>query len=173
MLLALIGFYLLLLAGGAPLAAQPKSIAVLGVEVIDTSPGWQGKASPDELKRTADTQALLQESLAEAGYLIIAPELVAHKVRPVRKLQMLDRCNGCDVKLGRQLNADWVLVAWVQKVSNLILNLNIIVRDSATGKDVAGAFVDLRGNTDVSWRRAARYALKNILLPRLKAISGK
>jgi len=166
----LVGLVVFMLSVAPALAAKPRSIAVLGVEFIDTSPGWQGKAGAGELKRIDDVHTILLESLAEAGYNMIAPALVAEMVRPVRELQMLDRCNGCDVALGRQLNADWVLVVWVQKVSNLILNLNIIVRDSVTGKDIAGAFVDFRGNTDESWRRAVRYALKNILLPRLGRI---
>jgi hypothetical protein len=59
-------------------------------------------------------------------------------------------------------------VGWVQKVSNLILNLNVLVRDVGTGANIATAFVDLRGNTDKSWARATDYLLDTILLERLQ-----
>jgi hypothetical protein len=52
----------------------------------------------------------------------------------------------------------------VQKVSNLILNMNIYVRDVHTGNLDAVISVDLRGNTDESWFRAASYLLRNRLL---------
>ncbi len=47
----------------------------------------------------------------------------------------------------------------MQKVSNLILNLNLIIEDSKTGKAVHGGSVDIRGNTDVSWDRGLKYLL--------------
>ena len=51
---------------------------------------------------------------------------------------------------------------WVQKVSNLILNLNIEVRDSATGEALYTRSVDIRGNTDESWLRGVRRLVDNI-----------
>ena len=44
---------------------------------------------------------------------------------------------------------------WVQKVSNLILNLNLRVEDVASGRMLFQRSVDIRGNTDLSWRRGA------------------
>ena len=52
-------------------------------------------------------------------------------------------------------------------VSYLILNLNVTVIDVESGAPVAHAFVDLRGNTERSWRRATTYMLDNILVDRL------
>ena len=42
------------------------------------------------------------------------------------------------------------MVGWVQKVSNLILNINIAVYDVASGRRLAGFSVDIRGDTDES-----------------------
>ena len=53
---------------------------------------------------------------------------------------------------------------WVQKVSNLILNLNIEVRDAATDQPVYASSVDIRGNTDESWLRAVDWLVRNRLL---------
>jgi hypothetical protein len=49
----------------------------------------------------------------------------------------------------------------VQKVSNLILNINLYVRDVATTKMLKVGSVDIRGNTDESWFRGLRYLVKN------------
>ena len=53
----------------------------------------------------------------------------------------------------------------MQKVSNLILNLNLQVRDVAGGAIVAAGTVDIRGNTDKSWRRGVLYLLEHRILP--------
>ena len=52
----------------------------------------------------------------------------------------------------------------VQKVSNLILNINLYLRDVHTGRLVTAASADMRGNTDESWSRAMDYLLRNRLL---------
>ncbi|MGF6306682.1 hypothetical protein ABIB82_000829 [Bradyrhizobium sp. i1.8.4] len=52
----------------------------------------------------------------------------------------------------------------VQKVSNLILNTNLYLRDVHTGQLVAAVSADMRGNTDESWSRATDYLVRNRLL---------
>ena len=56
--------------------------------------------------------------------------------------------------------------AWgtVQKVSNLILNINVYTEDAESGKMKFARSVDIRGNTDESWRRGLDYLLRNYLL---------
>ena len=73
-------------------------------------------------------------------------------------------CNGCRrAIIGRKAGAD--LVAWgtVQKVSNLILNINLYMEDMRREKLIFGKSVDIRGNTDKSWRRGLDYMLRNYL----------
>ena len=50
---------------------------------------------------------------------------------------------------------------WVQKVSNLILNINLEVR-SASGVTRYRGSVDIRGNPDKSWLRGARRLAENL-----------
>jgi hypothetical protein len=52
----------------------------------------------------------------------------------------------------------------VQKVSDLILNINVYMADVAAGKLVFVHSVDIRGNTDESWTRGITYLVKNYLL---------
>jgi hypothetical protein len=60
-----------------------------------------------------------------------------------------------------RLGADYVLVGEVQKVSNLIISMNLVMRDVESGVMVRGLSVDVRSNTDESWLRGMRYILKN------------
>ena len=73
-------------------------------------------------------------------------------------------CNGCEAAIAQRLGADLALAGWVQKVSNLILNINLTVRDAATRELLFAASVDIRGNTDESWRRGIRYLIEHRLL---------
>ena len=77
--------------------------------------------------------------------------------------QSLLGCNGCEVDIARKAGADRILLAWVQKVSNLILNINIEVRDAETGKVVLAKSVDLRGNTDKSWQRGIDFMVRDMV----------
>ena len=57
------------------------------------------------------------------------------------------------------------LAAWgtVQKVSNLILNINVYMEDVHAKEMVFVKTVDIRGNTDESWQRGLDYLLRHYL----------
>ena len=57
--------------------------------------------------------------------------------------------------------AERVARCWVQKVSNLILNINIGV-STKQGEVLYTTSVDIRGNTDESWLRGVRRLVDNI-----------
>jgi hypothetical protein len=73
-------------------------------------------------------------------------------------------CGGCEFDYGKQLGADYAAWMVVQKVSDLILNINVYMADVAAGKLVFVHSVDIRGNTDESWTRGITYLVKNYLL---------
>ena len=62
--------------------------------------------------------------------------------------------------MAKTLGADFVLVGVVQKVSNLILSMNLVMRAVETGKVARARVVDIRSNTDQSWARGMNYILK-------------
>ena len=74
------------------------------------------------------------------------------------------KCNHCEDELARKVGADYVMIGTVQKVSNLILNLNVFVRDVAAEKIIKGMSSDIRSNSDDSWLHGIRYIVKNQLL---------
>jgi hypothetical protein len=79
--------------------------------------------------------------------------------------QDLRSCAACETDLARQVGARIAVNGWVQKVSNLILNVNAVVRDVTTGSVIAAGSVDMRGNTDESWSRAVAFLLRERLRP--------
>jgi hypothetical protein len=153
----------LMVAGSVPTRAdEAPKLAIFDFEMIDTS--LQGEVygprndEQDRLKRVGDQ---LRKQLGESGkfqILDIAPiNAAAHQSN-------LQACGGCDVKLAQQLGADLEITGVVQKVSNVILNINIYLRDVHTGRIVTAMTADMRGNTDESWTRATSYLIRNRLL---------
>ncbi|WGR93178.1 DUF3280 domain-containing protein [Bradyrhizobium sp. ISRA435] len=142
--------------------AEPPKLAVFDFEMIDTS--LQGEVSgprADEQARLGRVGDQVRKELAESGkfrVVDIAP------VNAAAHGSHLQACGGCDVTLADKLGADLAITGVVQKVSNLILNINLYLRDVHSGKLLAAASVDMRGNTDESWQRATDYLVRNHLL---------
>jgi hypothetical protein len=140
-------------------AAEPK-VAVFDFEFDDTSlEGATNGPRADERARLVWLDGELRRRLAQSGHAeIVDVAAVASRAHNLRT------CGGCDAALGRELGAKYSITGWVQKVSNLILNVNIVVRDDETGKVVSNKSVDMRGNTAESWSRALDWLLRNYLL---------
>jgi Protein of unknown function (DUF2380) len=153
---------LLMLTAAAPARADTPKIAVFDFELVDTSlQGEMNGPRADEHDRLMRAGDQLRRELAESGrfqLLDIAP------VNAAAHGSNLQACGGCDLQYARQLGADLEITGVVQKVSNLILNMNIYLRDVHTGQLVAAMSADLRGNTEESWSRAMRYLVRNRLL---------
>ncbi len=156
---------LTLAIGSAPVAAE-KSIAVLEIELLKSD--LSGDATPEETARLLSIAEQMREHFREAGYAVSDSARSRSASEEVSKRQYLHSCNGCERRIGEALGAEWVLVGWVQIVSQLIINLNVVVREVDTGAIVAQAFVDLRGNTDKSWRRATQFLLEEVLQERMQ-----
>jgi hypothetical protein len=140
-----------------PGAAAP-AVAVLDFEIEDDTLAQGGVSDTAAHQRRLELAAdLLRRGLAEGGaFDVVDPAPARDLIDRTRALQALHACNGCELEIGRALGADLVLVGWVQKVSNLILNVNAGVRDVGSGRILLIRSVDMRGDNDSSWRRAAR-----------------
>lgn len=157
----LVTFLLTLLALTAARADPPK-IAVFDFELMDTS--LQGEVDgprADEQGRLMRIADQLRKELTESGKFQLVD---ISPVNAAAHNSNLQACGGCDVQLAQKLGADLAITGMVQKVSNLILNINLYLRDAHSGKTVAVLSADLRGNTDESWTRAMNYLVRNRLL---------
>ncbi len=152
----------MVVAGGDAAAAEPK-VAVFDFELVDTSlEGATYGPRADQQARLVHITDQLRDRLAKSGRVAvvdIAPVAAQAKATNLRT------CDGCDTDLANQLGADFAVVGWVQKVSNLILNMNIIVRDAKTARVISLKSVDMRGNTDETWARALDWLVRDDLLP--------
>jgi hypothetical protein len=149
-------------------AAEPPRLAVFDFELIDTS--LEGPR-PDQERRLRLLDAELRDQLARSGHFALVD------IAPVRERlargPALAGCKGCAIDLAQALGADLVLTGTVQKVSNLILNINLALREAPGGAPRFAASADIRGNTDESWLRGLRWLLRNRLLAQPEGAAGR
>jgi hypothetical protein len=160
---ALLAALSLPLAGAARAQSAPlKKVLMLDFELIDDQA--PEVPFPESPARLAMISRRLREAFSrERLYEVVDAAPVADMIEGTRKTQNLLSCGGCELDIARKAGADRILVGWVQKVSNLILNINIEVRDAANGNSVLSKSVDLRGNTDLSWQRGIDYLVRDIV----------
>lgn len=154
----------LLLHPVAPVSAvEALPLAVFDFELIDTSlEGETQGPRADEAARIGLISDLLRQMLADSGrYRIIDLTPVQDEIDAAGYLH---GCNGCDTKIAGGLGAERAVTGTVQKVSNLILNINLYEREVASGKLLRAMSVDIRGNTDKSWSRGVSYLVRNRFL---------
>ena len=152
-------------AGLSPSAghAEERRVAVFNFELIDTSlEGEVNGARSDETERLAMISNLLRQKLEESDRYVVVDETPA--ATQIEDAGYLHSCNGCEAKIARELGAELAITGTVQKVSNLILNINLYVRDAESKKQLRAMSADIRGNTDQSWSRGVSYLVKNRLL---------
>ena len=144
-------------------ASNAKTIAVLGTHFQNDNEMYE-PTSASERARLEQVGEALAKALANSGQFEVkpVPQPMAAKIETG---QPLGECGGCELDFGASLGVDEIAWINVQKVSNLILNLNIYIADVKTEKMTFARSVDIRGNTDESWSRSLAYLLKNYLLP--------
>ncbi|MFN0219230.1 MAG: DUF3280 domain-containing protein [Hyphomicrobium sp.] len=155
----------LLLAAPANLSfADPAipSVAILDVRIINDNEGLD-PLSDAEHARGVKLEDQFKTALEKSGKFTIVPMTPEVKAAIV-KGQFIGECGGCEVEFGKKLGAERIAWVTVQKISNLILNLNVYMADVATNRMTFLKSVDIRGNTDESWSRSMTYLLNNYML---------
>ena len=160
---AALGIVLALAAGGAAIAAPDGKdvprVAFFGFQLVNSS---LEQTTPAETARIRLLDDLFREKLsASSRFTIVAipPEIG----REIEIGPAISGCNGCERDFARRVGANWAAWGTVQKVSNLILSINVYVEDAEAGKMEFVRSVDIRGNTDESWRRGLDYMLRHYL----------
>jgi hypothetical protein len=154
-----------------PVTAEALRLAVFNFELIDTSlEGQVFGARADEQKRLAMISDELRHLLIdEGGYTVVD---LAPAADAIAKAGLLFGCPGCAADIAKRLGARLALTGTVQKVSDLILNINVYVWDTQSGQERYQTSVDIRGNTDESWSRGLSYLVRNQLLEALAKIGA-
>lgn len=145
-----------------PLAARAaEKAAVFDFQMANLGQLPPTKSDYDRLPKISDQ---FRELLKESGrYDIVSTDPVK---ADVAKSPDLRDCGGCADDLARKLGAQVAITGQIQKVSALILNLNVYIKQLG-GKEPEKAYsVDLRGDTDESFDRAVKYVVKHNILGR-------
>lgn len=165
-------FFGLFLVVLSPAQAMPVKTALFGLEFFDDTlePSLVGPR-PDQQARLALVNAELARLFAETGQVTLV-DLAPQEAR-IRELQPLFKCNGCEEEVARDAGARLEVVGVIRKISNLILTITLLVRETeGEGRVVRAGDVQIRGNTDESWLRGVRYLIKNrIFAPGLPPLS--
>ncbi len=157
--LGIVGLVATTLLHGAIAAEPTKSIAVFDFEFVNTS---LETTTNQERERIDRLGGLLRAALENSGrYRVVGTEAIQAAGKTMRSLR---DCGGCELPVARQAGADLAAYGWIQKVSNLILNINLVIEDATTGRHVAVGSVDIRGNNDESWAHGLRFLLREHVL---------
>lgn len=134
-------------------------VALFGFALINTS---IEATRPVEEARLQMLDELLRERLDASGRFRIV-SIPTSLQEEIARGPDIRNCNGCERDFAQKIGAD--LAAWgtVQKVSNLILNINLYIENARTRKMEFARSVDIRGNTDESWRRGLDYMIRHYL----------
>ena len=139
--------------------AGPTRVAVFDFELIDTSLDGEMLGPQDaEAQRLDALGEALRAAYAETeGFEVVDIAPVAGEAQQ----RSLQNCGGCARSFADELGADLAVTGTVQKVSNLILNINLYLVDEE-GREQAHS-ADIRGNTDESWSRGLDWLIRNRL----------
>ena len=145
-----------------PAVAAIPSLAVLDLELRGDLGGPEFEAEHAERLKTMS--ARLRQDLEGTGlYRILDNRAAQGLIDTLRSQQAyLHDCNGCDLDVGRSLHADQVLVAWVDRVSGLILSLTYEIHDVQTGQIAARKSFDFRGDNNNAWNHAIDYMVRDL-----------
>ena len=139
--------------------AAPLRLAFLGVRMQNDNETLE-PTTDSERNRIKSIGEQFTAALAASGGYQIVP-LTGDIKSEIAHGQSVGNCGGCEADYGRKLKADRAAWIMVQKVSNLILNMNVYMADTKTDKYTFVKSVDIRGNTDESWSRSLKYLLNN------------
>ena len=145
------------------MGADRIRVAAFDFELLDTSlEGEIRGTSEAERRRLAAISDLLRRHLTESGRYEVVD--LSPQDGEIAAAGYLRGCNGCDTQIAKALGASVSMTGVVQKVSNLILNINIYVRDANSGRLLQAMSADIRGNTDETWSRGVSWLVRNRLM---------
>jgi hypothetical protein len=148
------------LSATAAHAADKDKIAVFDFQLANLAQLPPTEADKARLPRLSDQ---LREKLQESGRFEVVPLTDAVK-QDVAKAPELRNCNGCAADFAKPLGVKYAVTGEIQKVSDLILNINVYFKEVGSSKPETAYSVDIRGDNDLSFDHGVRYLVKNSIL---------
>ena len=145
-------------------APEPaKSVAFLNVQFLNDHEDLEPTTSAERARLALITSLFKAKLEASGRYTFVS--IPADTAAKISAGPEVGACGGCEFGYGKELGADYAAWIVVQKVSDLILNINVYMANVAAKKMAFVHSVDIRGDTDESWTRGITYLVKNYLLP--------
>ncbi len=151
------------LAGPMPAAAADDGAAPAKAAVFDFQLANLGQLPPTDadkarLPRLSD---MLRQLLTASGrYQVVSTEAMTAEANEFN----LRSCGGCADDVARKAGARLAITGEIQKVSDLILNINVYFKDVDGSKPEQAYSVDIRGDNDDSFDHGVKYLVKHNIL---------
>ncbi|MBY0560538.1 MAG: DUF3280 domain-containing protein [Hyphomicrobium sp.] len=108
------------------------------------------------LKLVADELKALMEKDGKYAVIDLAPH-----AKEIEAASPFQQCNGCEVPIAKEAGADIAVTGYVDKISDALLSLQIVARDTKTGELTKTMSAAINGNTDELWLHGVRYLWRN------------
>jgi len=148
-------------SGGFSTPSSLKRLVVLDFKLTGDLGGSNFEAAHKERIRVA-SEKLRDELKRNHLYNVVDDGAALAVIERWSSEQNLHHCNGCELDMAKQLNAEQVLVPWIFRMSNLVLTMHVEIRDVATGRMLMKKALDFRGDNDIGWTRAIAYLIRDM-----------
>ena len=145
-------------ATGSPPAAESTGAPTAAVFDFQLANLGQLPPTAADTARLPHLSDMLRDLLAKSGkYKIVSTAPVRAKAQS----EDLRSCGGCADDYAKKVGAQLAITGEIQKVSNLILNINVYIKDVDSKKPERAYSVDIRGDNDVSFDHGIKYIVKH------------
>ena len=115
--------------------------------------------NPEDLRRVKLVAEELRKLLAkDSKYSVVD---LSSREKEVEAASPFNQCNGCEVPIAKEAGADIAVTGSIDKVSDALINLTIVARDTKTGELTKTMSASINGNTDDLWLHGVRYLWRN------------
>ena len=104
---------------------------------------------------------MLRDLLVKSGRYEIVP---TDPFKAKAHSEDLRSCGGCAEDYAKRLGAQLAVTGEIQKVSDLILNINLYIKEVGTAQAEQAYSVDIRGDNDLSFDHGIKYIVKHNIL---------
>ena len=141
-----------------PAVAAPEKAAVFDFQLANLGQLPPTDADRARLPRLSD---MLRKLLADSGrYDVIDTAAMKRE----GQAQNLRSCGGCAVPVAKAAGAQLAVTGEIQKVSDLILNINVYFKDVNGSASERAYSVDIRGDNEESFDHGIRYIVQHNIL---------
>jgi hypothetical protein len=144
----------------APASAATKA-AVFPFDIHDASQDGEivPQPNPDDLRRLTLVADELKSLMQKDGKYQVVD--LTPKAKEIEAAAPFQKCDGCEVPIAKEAGADIAVTGFIDKYSDALLSMQIVARDTKTGKLTKTMSAAVNGNSDDLWLHGVRYLWKN------------